>query len=189
MVLRFPALFVGTYPTGIVAIILGSIFILPTAGFLSRSRASLFGNEELELDEEEDEDEMPAEPRRRVPTAADFSDEDEGFRFTDFVAFGALAHTWYTTQARFRRLFRLKPKSTSNATKRPMISTRMSFGTLNEPVRPKARAGSRLEPSLDNSMSGVMAARRRLSPPSLGGDDDFDDDGDMPMRPSGNSFR
>ncbi len=39
MILRFPALFVGTYPTGMVAIILGSIFILPTAGFLAFAAA------------------------------------------------------------------------------------------------------------------------------------------------------
>ncbi|WP_137136846.1 DNA translocase FtsK [Rhizobium sp. FKY42] len=183
MILRFPALFVGTYPTGMVAIVLGSVFILPTAGFLAFA-AGLIGNEEL-LFEEEDEDEMPEEPRRRLPTAADFGDEDEGFRFTDFVAFGAVAHMWYTTQARFRRLFGLKPKSTSNAFEAPYDFNEDEFGTLNEPVRPKVRAGGRMEPSLDSSMSGVMAARRRLSPPSLAAEDDEDMDDDMPMRPAG----
>lgn len=182
MILRFPALFIGTYPSGIFAMVLGGLFAIPTAGFLAFA-AGLIGHEEEEV--EEDEDDVPYAPqRRKALTAADLDDDDEGFSFTDFVAFGAIAHYWYITQARVRRILRLKPRSASQSLyEQPYDFNEDEFGKLNEPVRAKARSGDRLEPSLDSSMSGVMAARRRISPPSLAGDDEDDDD--MPARPAG----
>ncbi|MFD1746330.1 DNA translocase FtsK 4TM domain-containing protein [Rhizobium helianthi] len=185
MILRFPALFIGTYPTGAFAMVLGVVFALPTAGFLAFS-AGLIGNEDEEI--EEDEDEAPfAPPRRKALTAADLDEDDEGFSFGNFVAFGAMAHYWYITQARMRRLLRLPPKSSSRsaAYEAPYDFNEDEFGKLNEPVRAKVRAGDRLEPSLDSSMSGVMAARRRIAPPSLAVDDDEEDEDDLPMRPAG----
>ncbi|MGN7294998.1 DNA translocase FtsK 4TM domain-containing protein [Rhizobium sp. SAFR-030] len=180
MILRFPGLFIGTYPTGTLAMILGVICAVPTAGLLLFA-AGLLRNEER--DEEGDDAEMPAPVRRKAhEEAADEEDDDSGFG--GFLAFGAMAHYWYTAQARMRRLLRIKPRSAASYDE-PYDFNEDEFGTLNEPVRAKVRtAAGRLEPSLDSPMSDLMAARRRLSPPPLSIDGDEDDDG-MPSTPAG----
>jgi DNA segregation ATPase FtsK/SpoIIIE, S-DNA-T family len=181
MILRFPALFVGAYPTGMAATILGVVFALPTAGFLLFA-AGLIGRNELD---EDDEDEVPAAPRRK---AADVDDEDDDGGFAGFLAFGALAHTWYITQARLRRLLHIKPRTRHGAAgfEEPYDFNEDEFGKLNEPVRAKASPSGRLEPSLESPMSDLMAARRRISPPSMSAEDDEGEDDDENMaRPAG----
>jgi DNA segregation ATPase FtsK/SpoIIIE, S-DNA-T family len=183
MILRFPALFVGTYPTGVLAMILGFVFAVPTIGLLLFA-AGLLGHEEM--DEEDDDEDLPVQPRRRASAARPLEedDEDEGF-FAGFLALGALAHHWYMAQAFLRRILHIKPRSSASR-EQPYDFNEDEFGTLNEPVRAKARpVADRLEPSLDSGMSDLMAARRRLSPPPLSIDDDEDDDDDRPARPAG----
>ncbi len=178
MILRFPGLFIGSYPTGVSAIVLGIVSGLPAAGFLLFA-AGLLSNEELE-EEVDEEDEMPAPMRRKAKPSPLEDEEDDDGGFAGFLALGALAHYWYITQARFRRLMRIKPKQALREDHdEPYDFNEDEFGTLNEPVRAKVRQPARLEPSLDNPMSDLMAARRRLSPPPLSLDDEEDEDEDM----------
>ncbi|MDO1585139.1 FtsK/SpoIIIE family DNA translocase [Rhizobium oryzicola] len=184
MLLRFPALFVGTYPTGILATVLGVIFAIPTAGFLLFA-AGLLGQQEIDEDEEEDEDDDDR-PVRRAVSARDLQEEDEDRSFFAFHAFGALAHYWYITQARFRRLLRIKPRPRAETGyNEPYDFNEDEFGTLNEPVRAKERPASRAEPSMDGSVSDLMAARRRLSPKAAVHEDEDDEDLPSHPRPAG----
>ncbi|MBW6424006.1 DNA translocase FtsK [Rhizobium sp. XQZ8] len=189
MILRFPALFVGAYPTGMVATVLGCIFTLPCA-YLMLFASGLIG-EALE-EESEDEDKpvaaVKARPRREE---VEEEDEEEG-GFGNFLAFGALAHYWYTAQARLRRLAGVKPRAQMNFDQ-PYDFNDDEFGTLNEPVRAKAtpsNIGRRAEPSLDGLAERAGTSRRVVAAPPIsahGEDDDYDDDPpfDMPARPAG----
>lgn len=176
MILRFPGLFIGSYPTGFAAVLIGTVFAVPALGFLLFA-AGLLSNEELD-EEVDDEDETPVpnqnKAKRAQPVEEEEDDEEGGF--AGLLALGAMAHYWYITQARMRRLLRLKPKSTGRDDHdEPYDFNEDEFGTLNEPTRAKQRPGSRLEPSLESPMSDLMAARRRLSPPPLSLDDQEDD--------------
>ncbi|MEQ8480283.1 MAG: DNA translocase FtsK [Hoeflea sp.] len=95
MLLKIPATFIGDFPSGIVAVILGALLIAP-AGWLLLFGAGLLGRAETEAD----------------TVAAQASDEiledDESLGRTALVL-GALTHGWYTMRGRFRRLAGLSP--------------------------------------------------------------------------------
>lgn len=198
MILRFPALFVGAYPTGMLATILGCIFAVPTA-WLMMFASGLVGHREVA---EPDEDDVPAPPRRN---ATQDDDEDDDGGFASFLALGALTHYWYTGQAQIRRLFGIKPRNRMGGhNEQPYDFNDDEFGRLNEPVRAKtASRGERVEPSLDGGFAGRTAARRAISEPSTVDDDDQDDeenirpagilgddrDDDSAVRPGGSSGR
>jgi len=140
MILRFPALFIGAYPTGTVATILGVIFAAP-ATWLMLFAAGIVGGLDDELEREEP---GPAVSKARAVREAEEDDEDdgEGF-FANILAFGALTHYWYITQARFRRLFGLKSKSLHDEFEHPYDFNEYEFGTLNEPSRLKTAISRR----------------------------------------------
>ncbi|MBD9374706.1 DNA translocase FtsK [Rhizobium sp. ARZ01] len=179
MILRFPALFTGAYPTGTLASVLGAFLAIPASWLLIFS-AGLIGNDPL------DEDEVPAPaPVERTRTVSDAEEEDEAEGPLMVVA-GALTHAWYTSQARARRLFGLpgRSKTHSRAVEQPYDFNDDEFGTLNEPSRAKVapRLSDRVEPPLEGS------ARRAVSPPPISDFDDegmLDDDGDDLPRPAG----
>lgn len=177
MILRFPALFTGAYPTGILASILGALVAIPS-GWLLVFSAGLVGNEPVD----EDEAHTPA-PVERTRTVSDAEEEDEA-EGPLMVMAGALTHAWYTNQARFRRLLGLsgRSRSRSRGVEQPYDFNDDEFGTLNEPTRAKSapRMSDRVEPSLDGG------GRRSVSPPPMMGyDDGVDiDDDDLP-RPAG----
>ncbi len=172
MILRFPALFTGAYPTGTLASVLGALLALPSAWMLVFS-AGLIGNDPA------DESELPAPaPVERTRTVRDAEEEDEAEGPLMLVA-GAITHAWYTGQARLRRLFGLSGrKAHSRAVEQPYDFNDDEFGTLNEPTRAKAapRLAERVEPSLEGG------ARRTVSPPPMV---DFGDDDDELPRPAG----
>jgi S-DNA-T family DNA segregation ATPase FtsK/SpoIIIE len=177
MILRFPALFVGAYPTGMLATILGLVFAVP-AVWLLLFASGLVGEA---FEDHEDEDRMPvAAPAARGRPALDDEEDDDDSTFAGFLALGALAHYWYIAQARTRRLFGIK-RTSRDTFDQPYDFNDDEFGTLNEPVRPKAAsAGQRVEPSLDGPTEG--SSRRSISaPPMAHDDDDFDD----VVRPAG----
>ncbi|MFS8111886.1 DNA translocase FtsK [Rhizobium jaguaris] len=171
ILLRFPALFIGTYPSGVFATVFGSVLAIPAA-WLMLFAAGIVGRSLLE-DEEEDEEDYENTQSRARNVGDDDEDDDRG----GFLAFGALMHAWYNTQARLRRLFGMGPrKRRDQAFDAPYDFNDDEFGTLNEPVRAKALVvrGERVEPSLDGP-----APRRVVSPPSMNiGDDDEDEDDD-----------
>jgi DNA segregation ATPase FtsK/SpoIIIE, S-DNA-T family len=170
MSLRFPALFTGVFPTGTFATVLACLFSAPAAWALVYS-AGLIG-----VSEEEEQVPEPAPSKART-IREELEEEDDEGPLT--LLMGSLAHMRYTAKARLRRAFGM---SASRSTKRPDEPYDFNddeFGTLNEPVRPKA-VGDRIEPSLDR------AERRIVTPPSIV----IDEDDDLPFdiderRPAG----
>ncbi len=189
MILRFPALFVGAYPTGTVATVLGCIFTIPCA-WLMLFASGLVG--EAFEDEAEDDDQPVAAVKARAKREEVEEDDDED-RFAGFLAFGALAHYWYIAQARLRRLAGIKPRRRTDFDQ-PYDFNEDEFGTLNEPVRARSAPvapGRRMEPSLEGPAERVTSPRRVVSAPPISShdeDDDydppFDRDGMLP-RPAG----
>ncbi|WP_085419736.1 FtsK/SpoIIIE family DNA translocase [Xaviernesmea oryzae] len=190
MILRFPALFVGAYPTGMVAIVLGCIFTVPCV-WLMLFASGLVGEA---FEEEAEDDDQPVAAAKVRSKRDEIEEEDEEDGFAGFLAFGALAHYWYIAQARLRRLAGIKPRARMGFDQ-PYDFNEDEFGTLNEPVRAKtapAAAGRRMEPSLDGPVERVAGSRRVVAVPPISAhdDDDYDDDppfdmDDMPPRPAG----
>ena len=202
MILRFPALFVGAYPTGVVATGLGFVFMIPCI-WLMLFACGMVGHLSEEVDTDDEEAPVAAPGRRRHEEIVDDDDDVSLFeRLTGgFAAFGLLAHYWYTTQARIRKLTGAKPRRQMSFDQ-PYDFNEDEFGTLNEPVRAKARGeaqggasagqGRRTEPSLDRAPERVAGAGRRVvAPPPMASDHgDYDDDppfdmDDLPRRPAG----
>ena len=174
MILRFPALFIGAYPTGTIATVLGVIFAAPAA-WLMLFAAGLMGSPEDSLELEE---RAPVSNKARAVREAEEDDDDgEGF-FANILAFGAMAHYWYITQARLRRLFGIKSKSLHDEFEHPYDFNEYEFGTLNEPSRLKT-AINRLDQRAEPSFEERAASRRQMSPPSIA----LDHDGDMDDEP------
>jgi S-DNA-T family DNA segregation ATPase FtsK/SpoIIIE len=181
MILRFPALFVGAYPTGAFATAVGSVFAVPTV-WMMLFAAGIVGRSE---DDEEEAEEAYASTRSKLRSVGDEDeDDDEG----GWLAFGALTHAWYMSQARIRRLLGMGPrKRRQDDFESPYDFNDDEFGKLNEPVRAKAPAGrgDRMEPSMEPR---AASQRRVVSTPSVSLDDDDDDDDlpfdDMPPRPA-----
>ncbi len=185
MILRFPALFVGAYPTGTFATAVGCVFAVPCVWMMLFASGIVGRTEEEEAEEEE---ENYAASRSKLRSVGDEDEEDdEG----GWLAFGALTHAWYMSQARLRRLLGMGPrKRKPDDFDAPYDFNDDEFGKLNEPVRAKApQRGERMEPSMDPSMgSRAGSPRRVVSAPSISLNDDDDDDmgydSDMPPRPA-----
>jgi S-DNA-T family DNA segregation ATPase FtsK/SpoIIIE len=190
MILRFPALFVGAYPTGMVAMVLGGIFTVPCI-WLMLFASGLVGDP-LELDVEEEDDDKPvAAVVSRARRDEEDEEEDDGGFLERFLPLGLAAHYWYITQARLRRMVGMKPRA-RQAYDQPYDFNEDEFGKLNEPVRAKAAGGDtrRTEPSLDGAGERVAGNPRRVvsAPPIYGHDHDDDppfDMDDIPRRPAG----
>lgn len=181
MILRFPALFVGAYPSGAFATAVGCVFALPTA-WMMLFAAGIVGRTEAEEDEGDALVAIPSKARSVGDADEDEDDEDGGW-----LAFGALTHAWYMSQARMRRILGMAPRKRRQSDfESPYDFNDDEFGTLNEPVRAKAPAGrsERLEPSMEPRVS---SPRRVVSAPSISLDDDDGEvpfDSDMPPRPA-----
>ncbi|MBP2237651.1 S-DNA-T family DNA segregation ATPase FtsK/SpoIIIE [Sinorhizobium kostiense] len=172
MILRFPALFTGAFPTGTFATILACLFVASAAWALVYS-AGLIG-----ISEEDEGEQVPEPAPSKARTIRDEleDDEDEG---PLTLLMGSLAHMRYTAQARLRRAFGISASRSAKRPDEPYDFNDDEFGTLNEPVRPKAfSSADRIEPSLDR------AERRIVTPPSIAVDDEppFDID---ERRPAG----
>jgi len=176
MILRFPALFTGAYPTGVFATVLGCIIAVP-ATWLMVFSAGLIGAPAI--DDEEDFAPVPMQGRTRP--AMDEEDEDEEREGPLTLLAGAMTHAWFTSQARLRRVFGLSGRRhRARGIEQPYDFNEDEFGTLNEPARARAsaRSAERVEPSLEG--------RRAVSAPSIDLDDDLPFDMDEPLaRPSG----
>ncbi|EHS52000.1 cell division FtsK/SpoIIIE [Rhizobium sp. PDO1-076] len=185
LILRFPALFIGAYPTGTFAMVMGSILAVPTAWLLLFA-AGIVGRSEPEIPAPQIK--AQADKSRSLAQAIEADDEDEP-EGPIALALGAIAHNWYTTRARMRRLFGLKPAERSRRDfDQPYDFNDDEFGTLNEPSRPKAPAlHARQEPVLEGAPRATT--RSIVSPPPMASGHFDDDDGafdmdDMP-RPAG----
>ncbi|TPP07228.1 FtsK/SpoIIIE family DNA translocase [Rhizobium glycinendophyticum] len=187
LILRFPALFIGAYPTSTFAMVLGTILALPAAWFLLFA-AGIFGKPV-----EAPEDDLPIakipSKAKVLPNPVD-EEEDEEDQGGISLYFGAFAHNWYLLRARMRRLFGVKPaERRQREFNQPYDFNDDEFSTLNEPSRAKPTGlTARVEPVLDGAPPRATG-RSIVSPPPMSSgsfddeDDDFDLD-DMP-RPSG----
>jgi S-DNA-T family DNA segregation ATPase FtsK/SpoIIIE len=187
MILRFPALFVGAYPTGMVATVLGCIFTIPCIWLMLF--ASGFVGEAVETESDDDDAPVAAVSSRNRQDEDD--DADDNGLFGGFLAFGALAHYWYITQARLRRLTGAKPRARVGFDQ-PYDFNDDEFGTLNEPVRAKQASPAsrnRMEPSLDGAPERVLSPRRIVSAPPMSSHDEDDDDNDPSLDTVDNSRR
>ncbi len=173
MVLRFPGLFIGTYPTGLFAIVLGSLAALPTI-FLLLFASGLIRNPQ----EEEDDGPIVEMPGKAVTVGDELDDDEPEGLLTVF--FGWTTHAWYTAQARIRRLFGLPPRKTRGprGIDEPYDFNEEEFTPLNGKVTaPRANRGERVEPTLEPSLDRVASPQRRvLSTPPMAADHDEDDD-------------
>jgi DNA segregation ATPase FtsK/SpoIIIE, S-DNA-T family len=189
MILRFPALFVGAYPTGTVAMVLGCLFIIPCA-WLMLFASGLVGEA---FEEDAEDDDQPVAAAKTRSKREEIEEDDDEDRFAGFLAFGAIAHYWYIAQARLRRLAGIKPRSRMDFDQ-PYDFNEDEFGTLNEPVRARSASvvpGRRMEPSLDGPAERATSPRRVVAAPPISRHDEDDDDDppfdldDMPPRPAG----
>ncbi|AUX78164.1 DNA translocase FtsK [Sinorhizobium fredii] len=160
MILRFPALFTGTFPTGTFATVLACLFAGPAAWALIFS-AGLIGVSD-EAEEEQAPEPVPSKART---IREELEDEDDEGPLT--LLMGSLAHMRFTAQARLRRAIGMSASRAKRQYDEPYDFNNDEFGTLNEPVRPKAQVGgARIEPSLER------AERRVVTPPPIVADED-----------------
>ncbi|MBP1851931.1 DNA translocase FtsK [Rhizobium halophytocola] len=183
MILRLPALFLGSYPTGTAAVIMGAVLAVP-AVWTMLFAAGLIG---LDVPEPK-QPAMPAAPkpdaRRQEPKFEDDEDDErEGFAA---LTLGAVTHAWFTSRARLRRLFGLKGSSRGRDYDEPYDFNEDEFGGLNDPIRARTSAGG--DASLD-----IVPEPARVRPRPIisgrghtaGDDPRLDDDDVLPPRPAG----
>ncbi|MDH4440654.1 MAG: DNA translocase FtsK [Rhizobium sp.] len=188
LILRFPALFIGAYPTSTFAMVLGSILALPAA-WLMLFAAGIIGKASETLDERAGIAAKVAAKAKVPANPLDEEDDDEDQGPISHYL-GAITHNWYLARARMRRLLGVKPADRKHRDfDQPYDFNDDEFGTLNEPVRAKPSGlTGRVEPVLDG-VPVRPAGRSIVSPPSISGGafDDEDDDADLDdmPRPSG----
>jgi S-DNA-T family DNA segregation ATPase FtsK/SpoIIIE len=179
MILRFPALFLGAYPSGTAATALGSILGFAAVILLLIASGFILSNE-VPDDYLLGKDKKSTE-KHQAPIAFDEEDGDERESFfSRFTAFGALYHYWYIMQARLRRLFRIKPKSARGDFEQPYDFNARDMEPPQEQSRLKKAMTSldqREEPSFGGQTSNRAPSAQRVrsySEPSA-----FDDDDDV----------
>ncbi len=174
LILRFPALFIGAYPSGAAAIVIGGLMALPAAWFLLVA-SGLIGREPDMAHLAAASEESPAPGKAR--SLRDLEEENEDRNPAVMLVIGAMAHVWYTLQARLRRLTGFEFRRRKASFDGPYDFNEDEFGTLNEPSR--AKAGRATEPSLDGAP--FSPSRRTMAPPPVSpgyaaGDPPFDEE-------------
>lgn len=102
MALKIPGVLSGGFPTGLYAFILGVVLLAPIGWLFLYGSGLIRRQTVVATPEEFDENDDPG------------YEEDGGF-----LALGALTHAWFTTRARFRRLFGLGRGSFGRSSQRP----------------------------------------------------------------------
>ncbi|MBB4103972.1 FtsK/SpoIIIE family DNA translocase [Allorhizobium borbori] len=184
LILRFPALFIGAYPSGTGAIVIGSTMALPAIWFLLIASGLVGREPELHLPAVEEEPVRPGKARSLREMEAE---NDDPHPFIMLIA-GATTHIWYTMQARLRRLTGFEFSRRKADIDAPYDFNEDEFGTLNEPVRAKGTPDTRSEPSLERD---THQNRRVLTPPPVSpgaradvDDPPFDDDDRFARHPA-----
>ncbi|MDB5555112.1 MAG: translocase FtsK [Rhizobium sp.] len=189
LILKFPALFIGSYPEGIAAMVIGTVCATPAIGLLAFS-ANLVVTSEPERIERANAPSMPVKivkPQTQQAVAQE-DDEDEE-RDSPFAYIqGFAAHALYSAQARLRRLTGMPArKPVKRSFDEPYDLNNEEFGLMHEDdrgVAPVPANRGRIEPSMfGETQNSASSARRMVSSPPMGDEDDeppFDLD-----RPSG----
>ncbi|MBX9454877.1 MAG: DNA translocase FtsK [Rhizobium sp.] len=186
LILKFPALFIGAYPEGIAAIVVGTICTVPALGLLAFS-ANLILTTAPERTERAPAASMPVRIVKAQPQAAEPEDDEDDERESPFAVIqGYGAHVLYSAQARLRRMVGLKARKAAKlGFDEPVDLNDEQFGLVHDddrqPVAPLSRG--RIEPSM---FDAPAQQRRTIVAPPLGDNDDppFDIDDDLP-RPAG----
>ena len=110
MILKFPALFLGSYPQGFAAGIIGIILAAPAIGLLAFSANLLLTAEPPEPAAREPEEMMPIRNARQIRDEE--NEEDERESPFAYIA-GYATHFLYSAQARFRRISGRKPRASA----------------------------------------------------------------------------
>ena len=178
IILRFPALFIGEYPSGLAAMIVGGIFGLP-ALFLQLYAAGLIFRQPRFVPEKPSSKRRASEPG--APSVADLSEEREGF-FSFAPVVGHLAHVWYLSRARFNKIFGRRRRDDSLEFDEPYDFNEDSFDRLDDeaPAYPSFRRSG--EPSLVDPDRPREQGYRPADPPPFdyGAGDDYDDEDSLP---------
>ena len=178
IILRFPALFIGEYPSGLAAMIVGGIFGLP-ALFLQLYAAGLIFRQPRFVPERPAARRKASEPG--APSVADLSEEREGF-FSFAPVVGHLAHVWYLSRARFNKIFGRRRRDDSLEFDEPYDFNEDSFDRLDDeaPAYPSFRRSG--EPSLVDPDRPREQGYRPADPPPFdyGAGDDYDDEDSLP---------
>ncbi len=179
MILKFPALFFGSYPTGMTALIIGGVIAVPALWLLAFS-CGLIVRHPPEVVEQPQGQPVTLGKVKPLPKA-EMDDDEDGFA-THFI--GAATHALYSTQARMRRLAGLPARRTmERGFEEPYDFNDDEFAPLNAPSRPRAEPAVsaaplvRTEPSLDVPVPAVAPSRRVVPAPPIfadDGDDDFE---------------
>jgi len=190
LILKFPALFIGSYPEGIAAMVIGTICATPAIGLLAFS-ANLIVTSEPERVERANAPSMPVKivkPQAQQSIPQDDEDEEHESPFSYLQGFAA--HALYSAQARLRRMTGLPArKPAKRSFDEPYDLNNEEFGLMHEDDRGAAVAPAsrgRIEPSMfGESQKSVSSSRRIVSTPPMGDEDDEPPfDLDLP-RPSG----
>ena len=189
LILKFPALFIGAYPEGIAAIVVGSFCAAPAVALLAFS-ANLIITSEPEKIAKSSAASMPVKIVKPQPQpVAQPEEEDEERESPLAVIQGYAAHALFSAQARLRRMIGLPARrSVRQDFEEPVDLNDEEFGLIHDDDRQKAvaKGRTRIEPSMFDAAPAPQAQPRRMvAPPPLGRDDDppFDMD-DLP-RPAG----
>ncbi|MCX8999296.1 DNA translocase FtsK [Rhizobiaceae bacterium BDR2-2] len=171
LILRFPALFIGAYPSGAAAVVIATTLGLPAAWFLLVASGLVGREPELPvIPGAGDEAGRPGKARSLREMEEDNDDPHPAI----MLVAGAATHVWYTLQARLRRLTGFEFRRRKPDLDGPYDFNDDEFGTLNEPVRAKTARTGRDEPSFD---ADAAQNRRVMTPPpvSPGAHGDVDD--------------
>lgn len=184
MILRFPALFIGAYPTGTFAMIIGCIFAVPATWMLLFASGIITGAQADE-DEEDDKPAVVSASKARSLRDMEEDDEDDGESFLyRILPIGAAAHYWYITQARARRIFGIKPRASfRNDFEQPYDFNDEDDDLVADeaparhtPAQP-ARITQRTEPSFEQRAEArAQSERRVVAPPPISIGDEEDDE-------------
>jgi len=190
LILKFPALFIGAYPDGVAAVVIGAICAVPAIGLLAFA-ANLVATSEPEKVMKSSAASMPvrivkSQPQPAAPASVEDDEDDE--RESPFAVIqGYAAHALYSAQARIRRAVGLSARRVvKHDFDEPVDLNDEEFGLIHEDDRrkPAPVARGRIEPSMFDE-APALSSRRVIAAPALGDEDDppFDMD-DMP-RPAG----
>ena len=177
MVLRFPALFLGHYPSGLPALIIGAVFAVP-ALFLQLYAAGLIIHQPKPILEKRAGKRKSKDDDFGAPSVADLSDERDGF-FSLAPLVGHLAHFWLMARARFHKIFsRGKPHETDDGFDEPYDFNDDSFERLDGVTRGADKR--RGEPSLVDPEMRRETGYAPAAPFDYDDGNEFYDDNDLP---------
>ena len=156
MVLKIPAAFIGGFPSGIVAVVLG-LLLAPPAGWLLAFGAGLIGRPAI----------IDAAPEGARPD----EEEDDDEASSGSLALGALVHAWYTLRGRLRRLTGLSRLRQTRAMPDGPLDLNSDYDRADGTRHAAARAGGeRIEPGF------AANSPRRILPVDDAPPFDIDDD-------------